>query len=50
MFDEIMAKIETAIVVLVGLIKAGHPLCGTASGSSALNTAVSTDTGPDLVG
>ncbi|MGP8431965.1 hypothetical protein ACT2FY_00210 [Paraburkholderia fungorum] len=35
MFDEIMTKIETAIAVLVGLIKAGHPLCGTASGKDS---------------
>ncbi|MDP9650691.1 hypothetical protein [Paraburkholderia caledonica] len=35
MFDEILTKIETAIAVLVELIKAGHPLCGTASGKDS---------------
>jgi len=35
MFDEILTKIETAIAVLVGIIKAGHPLCGTASGKDS---------------
>ena len=35
MFDEILEKIEAAIAVLVGLIDAGHPLCGTASGKDS---------------
>jgi hypothetical protein len=35
MFDDILQKIEAAIAVLVGLIRAGHPLCGTASGKDS---------------
>jgi DNA sulfur modification protein DndC len=35
MFDDILEKMETAIAVLVGLIHAGHPLCGTASGKDS---------------
>jgi DNA sulfur modification protein DndC len=35
MFDEILQKMEAAIAVLMGLIRAGHPLCGTASGKDS---------------
>ncbi|MGF6736382.1 hypothetical protein GCT19_22430 [Paraburkholderia sp. CNPSo 3155] len=35
MFDEILQKMEAAIGVLMGLIRAGHPLCGTASGKDS---------------
>ncbi|NVH76365.1 hypothetical protein FSB08_28495 [Paraburkholderia sp. JPY432] len=35
MFDEILQKMEAAIAVLIGLIRAGHPLCGTASGKDS---------------
>ncbi|MFL9912056.1 adenine nucleotide alpha hydrolase family protein [Paraburkholderia sp. RL17-337-BIB-A] len=35
MFDDILEKMETAIAVLVGLIHAVHPLCGTASGKDS---------------
>ena len=32
MFDEIILKMEAAIAALIGLIRVGHPLCGTVSG------------------
>ncbi|MGF6267440.1 DNA sulfur modification protein DndC [Paraburkholderia youngii] len=35
MFDDILQKMEAAIAVLMGLIRAGHPLCGTASGKDS---------------
>jgi DNA sulfur modification protein DndC len=35
MFDVILEKMEAAIAVLMGLIRAGHPLCGTASGKDS---------------
>jgi 3'-phosphoadenosine 5'-phosphosulfate sulfotransferase (PAPS reductase)/FAD synthetase len=35
MFDEIILKMEAAIAVLIGLIHAGHPLCGTVSGKDS---------------
>lgn len=35
MFDEILQKMEAAIAVLMGVIRAGHPLCGTASGKDS---------------
>ncbi|MEM5440440.1 hypothetical protein [Paraburkholderia diazotrophica] len=35
MFDEIILKMEAAIAALIGLIRAGHPLCGTVSGKDS---------------
>jgi hypothetical protein len=35
MFDEIIDKMEAAIAALIGLIRAGHPLCGTVSGKDS---------------
>ncbi|GJH04632.1 hypothetical protein [Paraburkholderia terrae] len=35
MFDEIILKMEAAIAALIGLIRIGHPLCGTVSGKDS---------------
>ncbi|BCZ85455.1 hypothetical protein PTKU64_91300 (plasmid) [Paraburkholderia terrae] len=35
MFDDILLKMEAAIAALIGLIRAGHPLCGTVSGKDS---------------
>ena len=35
MSDEIILKMEAAIAALIGLIRAGHPLCGTVSGKDS---------------
>ncbi len=35
MFDEMILKMEAAIAALIGLIRAGHPLCGTVSGKDS---------------